>query len=248
MGEFAAVLTHAVGNAMIAACNPSTVPGIINNGYSNLKSHLPVQSGFAHLIRATNFPNHSTANGPPNTSPTTHPSKHITHAIMSQKALIDPGDLPLGTSAVTVLSFDFLEAIEQFKRTLPADYLRDSWFCALKKQCATAVSQPPSQDTSTAMMFLNGLYRLVCGDVAPESGWAKMTCMISTLCNGPEDDSFDGRQLFLKAANKENEIELLGTIAYGLNADEDSPTSITTAVRVAAQAGATVVKGEAADN
>ncbi|KAK7966497.1 uncharacterized protein PG986_000774 [Apiospora aurea] len=180
---------------------------------------------------------------------------------MSQKALIDPGDLPLGTSAVTVLSFNFLEAIEQFKKTLPATYIRDSWFGALQKQCATIISQLPqpgyaNRELATKkqsllylqVMFLSGLYRLVCGDVAPESGWAKMACMISTVCNGPEDDSFDGRQLFLKAVNKENEMELLGIIAYGLNPDENSPTSITTAVRVAAQAGAPVVKGEAADN
>lgn len=81
---------------------------------------------------------------------------------MDQQAFIDPDDLPLGTSAVTVLTFNFLGAIEQFKKTLPADYIRDSWFNVLKKQCAKGYSSSVTSLLYLQVGFLKGLYLRVC--------------------------------------------------------------------------------------
>jgi len=88
---------------------------------------------------------------------------------MDQQAFSDPDDLPLGTSAVTVLTFSFLEAIEQFKKTLPADYIRDSWFNVLKKQCnvlkkqgAEAASNAVFSLLYLQLVFLRDLHRRVC--------------------------------------------------------------------------------------
>lgn len=84
---------------------------------------------------------------------------------MDQQAFIDPDVLPLGTSATTVLTLNFLDAVEQFKKTLPADYIRDSWFNVLKKQCNAADSSYPSSAPSllySQVAFLRDLYRRVC--------------------------------------------------------------------------------------
>ncbi|KAK6849460.1 hypothetical protein PG995_013293 [Apiospora arundinis] len=132
----------------------------------------------------------------------------------------DPNDLPLGTSVVTVIKFDFLDAIDQFKKTLPADYLRDSWFKILRQQ----------------FNFLNGLYRLVCGDVAGKCGWEGMLPMLSSSLNGPEDKPQTGYTLFNSAAQAKNEGDLLSLIAYGQSYGKTGPTAIITTCPVASRA------------
>ncbi|KAK8036698.1 hypothetical protein PG993_008681 [Apiospora rasikravindrae] len=165
---------------------------------------------------------------------------------MAQNAFIDPDRLPLGTSAVTVLNFNFLEAIHQFKKTLPADYIRDSWLNVLKKQCANTDTEPSLLYSQVS--FLNGLYRRVLGDIAPESGWETMPAMISMQLNGPEDKVYSW-DVFTHAMKENSEEKLLAWIAYGENREKKTPRSITTPVRVATKASVvTAAKGEAGND
>ncbi|KAK7911278.1 hypothetical protein PG985_013759 [Apiospora marii] len=165
---------------------------------------------------------------------------------MDQQASIDPDDLPLGTSATTVLTFNFLEAIEQFKKTLPDDYIRDSWFNVLKKQCAESTSSSATSLLYLQVVFLKDLYRRVVGDIGPKSGWEKMPTMISEMLNGPEDVRTCHGDMFYEAKEKESAEELLACIAYYPSPGKKMPKSITTAVRVATKTSvATVIKDEA---
>ncbi|KAK7954604.1 hypothetical protein PG988_015298 [Apiospora saccharicola] len=153
-------------------------------------------------------------------------------------------------SEVTVLTFNFLEAIEQFKKALPADYIRDSWSNVIKEQCNVLKKESaefaPSAVCSLLylqLVFLRKLHRRVLGDVAPESGWKRMATMILKKTNGPEDVTTNG-SLFEKAAKKESAEELL---AYIASPDQKTPiTSITTAVRAATKISvADIIKDEA---
>ncbi|KAK6833547.1 hypothetical protein PG987_008241 [Apiospora arundinis] len=158
----------------------------------------------------------------------------------------DPNDLPLGTSVVTVIKFDFLDAIDQFKKTLPADYLRDSWFKILRQQCSvlhlryrSTYDDMHPRDISLLYLqvnFLNGLYRLVCGDVAGKCGWEGMLPMLSSSLNGPEDKPQTGYTLFNSAAQAKNEGDLLSLIAYGQSYGETGPTAIITTCPVSSRA------------
>ncbi|KAK8036699.1 hypothetical protein PG993_008682 [Apiospora rasikravindrae] len=161
--------------------------------------------------------------------------------------LFDPNDLPWGTSVATVLRFNFLDAIDQFKQTLPADYVRDSWLESLQKQCSALHSQfssEPGDDDSDRVsllylqvLFLKGLYRYVCGDAAETCGWEKMPLMLSPHLNGLSDTSQSPSDLFGLAVKATTEEDLLAYIAYGVgDSDRTAPTFITTACLVANRA------------
>ncbi|KAK8066588.1 hypothetical protein PG997_013335 [Apiospora hydei] len=161
--------------------------------------------------------------------------------------LFDPNDLPWGTSVATVLRLDFLLAIDQFKQTLPADYVRDSWFNVLQKQCSVLHSQfspgPRDGDSDRVsllylqVLFLKGLYRSVCGDEAEACGWEKMPLMLSPHLNGLDDTSQSPFDLFGLAMTATTEEDLLARIAYGIvDPDGTAPTFITTGCVVASRA------------
>ncbi|KAK8040877.1 hypothetical protein PG994_013884 [Apiospora phragmitis] len=161
-----------------------------------------------------------------------------------EEALFDPDDLPLGTSVAIVLRFDFLDAIDQFRKTLPADYIRDSWLKILQKQCSVLYSQFSNGHGGNAsdlvsllylqVLFLKGLYRSVCGDAAETCGWEKMPQMLSPYLNGLGDISQPPSGLFSSAMKATTEGDLLAYIAHGTeNSDRMGPSSITTACIVA---------------
>ncbi|KAK8135743.1 hypothetical protein PG984_003683 [Apiospora sp. TS-2023a] len=163
---------------------------------------------------------------------------------MDQQAMIDPDDLPLGTSVVPVLRFNFLEAIEQFKKTLPAEYIRDSWFDVLKKQCRESTVRSGSL-LHVQVAFLRELYRRVSFQrrrCRTEVGMGKDAPMISKYLNGHEDTNVHSYD-FLETAEKEKSAEDL--LAY-IAAPRRTPTSITTTVRVATKTAVdTAIKQEA---
>lgn len=79
----------------------------------------------------------------------------------------DAAKLPFGTKVVNVpmLEFDFLEAIQKFKASLPGYYVEAAWFDELKKACVILVTKHKSQTTSLLYLqvdFLVCVYRGVC--------------------------------------------------------------------------------------
>ncbi|KAK8047349.1 hypothetical protein PG996_015413 [Apiospora saccharicola] len=164
------------------------------------------------------------------------------------EALFDPGDLPLGTSVVTVLKFDFLDAITKFKNTLPADYIRDSWLKMLQKQCSELHSQFGSGDPGDVadrvsllylqMLFLKGLYLSVCGDAAVVCGWEKMPRMISPYLNGLGDSTQFPSDLFSLGMKATTEGELLEYLAYGADTSDRTGSATTTTACLVANTAA----------
>lgn len=72
--------------------------------------------------------------------------------------------LPFGTKVVnlTVLEFDFLDAVREFKASLPLDYVQTSWFEELQMQCYNL--QLRCRDSTASLLysqveFLTCLYR-----------------------------------------------------------------------------------------
>ncbi|KAK8036697.1 hypothetical protein PG993_008680 [Apiospora rasikravindrae] len=135
-------------------------------------------------------------------------------------ALFNAEELPFGTTAVptTLLVFDFLQALRQFKDTLPTEYLKDSWFPELKKQCVILIDRHKSSNMSLLFLqvdFLTCVYRGVHGGIAPESGWEKMKANLSTEKNGTGDFVVKNRELFERAMYKITAEELISHIAKG---------------------------------
>jgi len=91
-------------------------------------------------------------------------------------APFDAGNLPLGTSAITVLKFNFLAAIDELKESLPADYIRDSWLKIIHQQCRILHTRFKMESEDKfyyapldarsllwlQLLLLKGVYRFVC--------------------------------------------------------------------------------------
>ena len=76
----------------------------------------------------------------------------------------DAANLPFGTKFVNVpmLKFDFLEAVQKFKKSLPDYYVETAWFDELKKACVILMARHKNHAMSLLYMqvdFLACSYR-----------------------------------------------------------------------------------------
>ncbi|KAK8135744.1 hypothetical protein PG984_003684 [Apiospora sp. TS-2023a] len=144
----------------------------------------------------------------------------------------DAANLPFGTRVVnlTVLEFDFLEAVREFKASLPLDYVQTSWYDELRMQCYNLQLQ--WRDGTASLLFaqvefLTCIYRGVLGGIAPESGWEKMMAELSTERNGPADYMVKPGELFDQAKYERTDQDLINYIAKGGDLSLDKFTFVT---------------------
>ncbi|KAK7966499.1 uncharacterized protein PG986_000776 [Apiospora aurea] len=142
-------------------------------------------------------------------------------------ARLDAADLPVGTKVVSmpVLEFDFLEAIQKFKKTLPYYYIEGpSWFEELKQACVILIARHKNSTLSLLYLqldFLTCVYRGVHGSLATEASWEKMKAKLSTEKNGSVDHLVMSQDLFDEAMLKETDEGLINYIAEGGNLSLD---------------------------
>ncbi|KAK8066585.1 hypothetical protein PG997_013332 [Apiospora hydei] len=148
-------------------------------------------------------------------------------------ARLDAADLPFGTKVVSmpVLEFDFLEAIQKFKKTLPYYYIEGpSWFEELKQACVILIARHKNSTLSLLYLqldFLTCVYRGVHGGPATESSWEKMKAKLATEKNGPVDYLVKNKDLFEQAMLKATEGDLISYIAKGGSISLDGFTIMT---------------------